>query len=110
MAAWRLWNELSERLSWLTALLASLELLALLCSFDLVAKARSGWVMTVAGGVPAMILGVGWVLPSSIHFDTPLEAVGFALLFIGLTFASLKAVLAMPSPGVTSPTSEPHSC
>jgi hypothetical protein len=98
VAAWRLWNELFERLTWMTALLTSLELLALLCAFDLVAKARTGWVMTVAGAVPAMILGVGWVLSSSIHFNTPLKAVGFVGLFIGLTFASLKLVLAFDRP------------
>ena len=93
VATWRLWNELFERLTWMTALLTSLELLALLCAFDLVARARTGWVMTVAGGVPAMILGLGWILPSFIHFGTPLNAVGFVLPFIGLTFASLKSIL-----------------
>lgn len=92
VAAWRLWNELFERLTWLTALLASLELLALLCAFDLVARERTGWVMVVAGGVPAMMLGVAWTLPSFIYFDTPLKAVGFVLQFIGWTFASLKAL------------------
>lgn len=98
VSAWRLWNELFERLAWLTALLASLEWLALLCALDLVAKVRTAWVMAVAGSVPAMALGLGWILPSFIHFDTPLKAIGFVLLFIGLTFASLKAVQAFDRP------------
>ena len=87
-----------ERLSWLTALLTSLELLALLCTLDLITRARTGWVMAVAAGVPTMILGLGWVLPSFIRFDTPLKAVGFVLPFIGLTFALLKLVLAFDRP------------
>jgi hypothetical protein len=98
VAAWRLWNDLFERLLWLTALLTSLELLALLCAFDLITRARTPWVMAVAAGVPTMILGLVWVLPSFIHFDTPLKAVGFVLLFIGLTFALLKTVLAIKHP------------
>ena len=98
VAAWRLWNELFERLAWMTALLTSLELLALLCAFDLITRARTPWVMAVAAGVPTTILGLVWVLLSFIHFDTPLKAVGFVLLFIGLTFALLKSVLAIKHP------------
>jgi hypothetical protein len=93
VAAWRLWNDLFERLSWITALLTGLELVALMCALDLVARARARWVMAVAGSVPAMILGLVNVLPAFITFYTPLQAVGFVLLFIGLTFALLKGVL-----------------
>ena len=82
----------------MTALLTSLELLALLCALDLVARARTGWVMAVAGAVPAMMLGVAWTLPSFIYFGTPFKAVGFVLLFIGWTFASLRMVLAFDPP------------
>ena len=48
--------------------------------------------MAVAGGVPAMILGLMKVLPTFITFYTPSQAVGFVLLFIGLTFALLQGV------------------
>ncbi len=98
VAAWRLWNELFERLTWMTALLASLELLALLCALDLVTKVRLGWVVTVAGSVPAIVLGLAWVWPGLIDFNTPLKAVGFVLLFIGWTFALLRTVLTFDRP------------
>jgi uncharacterized membrane protein len=95
VAAWRLWNDLFERLSWITALLTGLELVALICAFDLVARVRSRWVLAVAGSVPAMILGLMKVLPAFITFYTPLQSVGFVLLFIGMTFALLKGVLVL---------------